>query len=106
MASVIIRHGSNTHNNQGPIAVLTTNLAAKELIESGKVDCYNGQYLEIVGLSTLSAADRNHVQSQLVAITRLDCCGRDLEAWELVELDHGAYRSTGECQECWKRATQ
>lgn len=100
MASVLVRHGSNTHNDQGPIAVLPTNKAAKALLESGKVDCYNGQYLEIVALSSLDGADRTYVQQTLSLTTTLECCSRVVEEWELLELDGGYYEYTGKCYRC------
>ena len=100
MSTVIIRHGHNTANTQGVIAVLPTRKEAKQLLP--KIECYNNQHLELVALSKLSTEERQQAQ-ELDIIETLACCGREMTRWELQEIDHGAYLCTGKCQKCWER---
>lgn len=100
MATVITRTGRNRRNTEGPVAVFATRKEAEKA--KGEIECYNGQYLSLVALSSLDAADRRDA-NDLGIIEKLACCGRELQRWELIELDGGAYLSTGECQKCWNR---
>jgi hypothetical protein len=100
MATVILRHGHNTANDSGPVAIFSTRKEAEAM--RSKIECYNNQYLELTALSKLPVNDRHYAQ-ELGMTEKLSCCGKELQRWELLELDAGAYFSTGECQECWQR---
>lgn len=98
MATVILRTGANRSNTEGPVAVFTTRKEAERV--KRKIECFNGQHLSLVALSSLDSISRQSAD-ELGIIEKLSCCGMELQRWELVETDGGAYLSTGKCQECW-----